>query len=160
MKATEMMNAEAAEVKNKFAPLMLIVVLCVSTNSAFAYNKAYSDIVNAKQSGASVATNTMKSSLAYKVGFASGYAGKDEFDVTTCAQFQNQLQYVCQKGYDAGFLSNPAQTQSIYFKHEFSGGKAAEIADNVGYCAVYQTKPLAESECIYGYNSGQQMRPK
>jgi hypothetical protein len=146
--------------KNEFAPLMLIVVLCVSTNSAFAYTKAYRDIVNAQQSGASVATNTMKSSLAYKVGFASGYGGKDEFDVTTCTQFQNQLQYVCQKGYDAGFLSNSAHTHSIYFKHGFYGGKAAGIADNVGYCAGYQTKPLAEIECIYGYNSGQQMRPK
>ena len=146
--------------KNKFAPLMLIVVLCVSTDSAFAYTKAYRDIVNAQQSGASVATNTMKSSLAYKVGFASGYGGKDEFDVTTCTQFQNQLQYVCQKGYDAGFLSNPAHTHSIYFKHGFYGGKAAGIADNVGYCAGYQTKPLAEIECIYGYDSGQQMRPK
>jgi len=27
--------------------------------------------------------------------------------------------------------------------------------DNVGYCAVYQSKPQAETECIYGYNSGQ-----
>jgi hypothetical protein len=100
----------------------------------------------------------MKSGPAYKVGFASGYAGRDEFDVTTCAQFQNQSQYVCQKGYDVGFLSNPAHTQSIYFKHGFSGGKApVGIPDNVGYCAVYQTKPLAETECIYGYNSGQQM---
>lgn len=134
--------------------MMLIVVLCVSTNSALAYNK---DIANIKQSST---TDTMKSTRAYKVGFASGYAGKDEFDVTTCVQFQDQLQYVCQKGYDAGFLSNPAHTQSIYFKHGFSGGKAAGIADNVGYCAVYQTKPLAESECIYGYNSGQQMRSK
>ena len=83
-----------------------------------AYNK---DIVNIKQSGANVATNTMKSSQAYKVGFANGHAGKDEFDVTTCAQFQNQLQDICQKGYDAGFLSNPVHTQSLYFKHGFSG---------------------------------------
>ena len=140
---------------------MLIVVLCVSTNSALAYNN---DTVNLKQiriCGASIATNTMKSSPAYKVGFASGYIGKDEFDVTTCAQFQDHLQQVCQKGYDAGLLSNPAHAQPIFFKHGFSGGKAAiGIPDSVGYCAVYQTKPLAESECIYGYNSGQQMRPK
>jgi hypothetical protein len=138
--------------KNKFVALMLIVVLCISTNSALAYNK---DIVNIKQSGTTVATDTMKSSRAYKVGFASGDAG------TTCAQFQNQSQNVCQKGYDVGFLSNPAHTQSIYFKHGFSGGKApVGIPDNVGYCAVYQTKPLAETECIYGYNSGQQMSHK
>ena len=144
--------------KNKFSPLMLIVMLCVSTNSALAYNN---DIVNVKKSGGSVATNTIKSSPAYKVGFASGYAGKDEFDVTTCVQFQDQSQYICQKGYDAGFLSNPTHTQSLYFKHGFSGGNAAVgVADNVGYCAVYQTKPLAETECIYGYNSGQEMRPK
>jgi hypothetical protein len=144
--------------KNKFVPLMLIVVLCVSTNSALAYNN---DTANLKQIAATIATNTMKSSAAYKVGFASGYTGKDEFDVTTCAQFQDNLQQVCQKGYDAGFLSNPAHIQSIYFKHGFSGGKSSiGIPDNVGYCAVYQTKPLAESECIYGYNSGQQMRPK
>jgi hypothetical protein len=142
--------------KNKFVLLMmLIVVLCVSTNSALAYNK---DIANIKQSST---TDTMKSTPAYKVGFASGYAGKDEFDVTTCAQFQNQSQHDCQKGYDAGFLSNPAHTQSIYFKHGFSGGKApVGIPDNVGYCAIYQTKPLAETECIYGYNSGQQMSHK
>jgi hypothetical protein len=142
--------------KNKFVLLMmLIVVLCVSTNSALAYNK---DIANIKQSST---TDTMKSTPSYKVGFASGYAGKDEFDVTTCAQFQNQSQHDCQKGYDAGFLSNPAHTQSIYFKHGFSGGKApVGIPDNVGYCAIYQTKPLAESECIYGYNSGQQMSHK
>jgi len=141
--------------KNKFVPLMLIVVLCVSTNSALAYNNG---TVNLKQIAA---TNTMKSSAAYKVGFASGYAGKDEFDVTTCAQFQDNLQLVCQKGYDAGFLSNPAHIQTIYFKHGFIGGKSAiGIPDNVGYCAIYQTKPLAESECIYGYNSGQQMRSK
>ena len=142
--------------ENKFVLLMmLIVVLCVSTNSALAYNK---DIANIKQSST---TDTMKSTPAYKVGFASGYAGKDEFDVTTCAQFQNQSQHDCQKGYDAGFLSNPAHTQSIYFKHGFSGGKApVGIPDNVGYCAIYQTKPLAESECIYGYNSGQQMSHK
>jgi hypothetical protein len=100
----------------------------------------------------------MKSSPAYKIGFGIGYGGRDEFDVNTCAQFQNQSQYVCQKGYDVGFLSNQAHTQSIYFKHGFSGGKApVGIPDNVGYCAVYQTKPLAETECIYGYNSGQQM---
>ncbi|MGB6527731.1 MAG: hypothetical protein WBF33_06455 [Candidatus Nitrosopolaris sp.] len=117
---------------------MLIVVLCISTNSALAYNK---DIANIKQSGTTVAM--MKSSPAYKVGFVSGYAGKDEFDVTTCAKFQNQSQHDCQKGYDAGFLSNPAHTQSIYFKHGFSGGKApVGIPDNVGYCAIYQTKPL------------------
>jgi hypothetical protein len=114
--------------KNEFVALILIVVLCISTNSALAYNK---DIVNIKQSGTTVVTDTMKSSPAYKVGFASGYAGKDEFDVTTCAQFQNQSQYVCQKGYDVGFLSNPAHTQSIYFKHGFSGGKApVGIPDN------------------------------
>jgi hypothetical protein len=130
--------------KNKFIVLTVIVILSISTDSTLAYSK---DIVNIKQSGP-----------AYKVGFASGYAGRDEFDVTTCAQFQNQSQYVCQKGYDVGFLSNPAHTQSIYFKHGFSGGKApVGIPDNVGYCAVYQTKPLAETECIYGYNSGQQM---
>ena len=141
--------------KNKFIVLTVIVILSISTNSALAYNK---DIANIKQSGVVVATDTMKSSPAYKVGFASGYAGKDEFDVTTCAQSQNQSQYVCQKGYDDGFLSNPAHTQSIYFKHGFSGGKApVGIPDNVGYCTVYQTKPLAETECIYGYNSGQQM---
>jgi hypothetical protein len=141
--------------KNKFIVLTVIVILSISTNSALAYSK---DIANIKQSGVVVATDTMKSSPAYKVGFASGYAGRDEFDVTTCAQFQNQSQYVCQKGYDVGFLSNPAHTQSIYFKHGFSGGKApVGIPDNVGYCAVYQTKPLAETECIYGYNSGQQM---
>jgi hypothetical protein len=144
--------------KNKYVPLMLIVVLCVSINSALAYNNG---TVNLKQIAASIAANTMKSSAAYKVGFASGSTGKDEFDVTTCAQFQNNLQQVCQKGYDAGFLSNPTHIQSVYFKHGFSGGKSAiGIPDNVGYCAVYQTKPLAESECIYGYNSGQQMRPK
>ena len=144
--------------KNKFTVLTVIVILSISTNSALAYNK---DIANIKQSGVVVATDTMKSSPAYKVGFAAGYAGKDEFDVTTCAQFQNQSQYVCQKGYDVGFLSNPAHTQSIYFKHGFSGGKApVGIPDNVGYCAVYQTKPLAETECIYGYNSGQQMSHK
>ncbi|HYX50928.1 MAG TPA: hypothetical protein VE843_14370 [Ktedonobacteraceae bacterium] len=34
------------------------------------------------------------------------------------------------------------------------------IPDNVGYCAIYQTEPLAETECIYGYNSGHQMRHK
>jgi hypothetical protein len=141
--------------KNKFIVLTVIVILSISTNSALAYSK---DIANIKQSGVVVATDKMKSSPAYKVGFASGYAGRDEFDVTTCAQFQNQSQYVCQKGYDVGFLSNPAHTQSIYFKHGFSGGKApVGIPDNVGYCAVYQTKPLAETECIYGYNSGQQM---
>src|SRR5215467_15948432 len=140
--------------KNIFVALMLIVVLCISTNSALAYNK---DIANIKQS----AVTTMKSSPAYKVGFVSGYAGKDEFDVTTCAQFQNHSQHDCQKGYDAGFLSNPVHTQSIYFKHGFSGGKApVGIPDNVGYCAIYQTKPLAETECIYGYNSGQQMSHK
>ena len=44
---------------------MLIVVLCVSTNSALAYNK---DIANIKQSST---TDTMKSTPAYKVGFAS-----------------------------------------------------------------------------------------
>jgi len=144
--------------KNKFIVLTVIVILSISTNSALAYSK---DIANIKQSGVVVATDTMKSSPAYKVGFASGYAGRDEFDVTTCAQFQNQSQYVCQKGYDLGFLSNPAHTQSIYFKHGFSGGKApVGIPDNVGYCAVYQTKPLAETECIYGYNSGQQMSHK
>jgi hypothetical protein len=55
-------------------------------------------------------------------------------------------------------LSNPAHTQSKYFKHGFSGGKTpVGVPDNVGYCAIYQTKPLAETECIYGYNSGQQM---
>jgi hypothetical protein len=141
--------------KNKFIVLTVIVILSISTNSALAYSK---DIANIKQSGVVVATDKMKSSPAYKVGFASGYAGRDEFDVTTCARFQNQSQYVCQKGYDVGFLSNPAHTQSIYFKHGFSGGKApVGIPDNVGYCAVYQTKPLAETECIYGYNSGQQM---
>jgi hypothetical protein len=141
--------------KNKFIVLTVIVILSISTNSALAYSK---DIANIKQSGVVVVTDTMKSSPAYKVGFASGYAGRDEFDVTTCAQFQNQSQYVCQKGYDVGFLSNPAHTQSIYFKHGFSGGKApVGIPDNVGYCAVYQTKPLAETECIYGYNRGQQM---
>jgi hypothetical protein len=141
--------------KNKFIVLTVIVILSISTDSTLAYSK---DIANIKQSGVVVATDTMKSSPAYKVGFASGYAGRDEFDVTTCAQFQNQSQYVCQKGYDVGFLSNPAHTQSIYFKHGFSGGKApVGIPDNVGYCAVYQTKPLAETECIYGYNSGQQM---
>jgi hypothetical protein len=141
--------------KNKFIVLTVIVILSISTDSTLAYSK---DIANIKQSGVVVATDTMKSSTAYKVGFASGYAGRDEFDVTTCAQFQNQSQYVCQKGYDVGFLSNPAHTQSIYFKHGFSGGKApVGIPDNVGYCAVYQTKPLAETECIYGYNSGQQM---
>jgi hypothetical protein len=142
--------------KNKFVALTFIVVLCSSTNSALAYNK---DIANIKQSGTTVAM--MKSSPAYKIGVASGYAGKDEFDVTTCAQFQNQSQHDCQKGYDAGFLSNPAHTQSIYFKHGFSGGKApVGFPDNVGYCATYQTKPLAETECIYGYNSGQQMSHK
>ena len=74
----------------------------------------------------------MKSSQAYKVGFANGHAGKDEFNVTTCAQFKNQLQDICQKGYDAGFLSNPAHTQSLYFKHGFSGGKSpVGILDNV-----------------------------
>jgi len=141
--------------KNKFIVLTVIVILSISTNSALAYSK---DIANIKQSGVVVATDTMKSSPAYKVGFASGYAGRDEFDVTTCAQFQNQSQYVCQKGYDVGFLSNPAHTQSIYFKHGFAGGKTpVGIPDNVGYCTVYQTKPLAETECIYGYNSGQQM---
>ena len=141
--------------KNKFIVLTVIVILSISTDSTLAYSK---DIANSKQSGVVVATDTMKSSPAYKVGFASGYAGRDEFDVTTCAQFQNQSQYVCQKGYDVGFLSNLAHTQSIYFKHGFSGGKASVgIPDNVGYCAVYQTKPLAETECIYGYNSGQQM---
>jgi hypothetical protein len=142
--------------KNKFVVLMLIVVLCISTNSALAYNK---DIANIKQSRTTVVTTN--SSPAYKVGFASGYAGKDEFDVTTCAQFQNQSQHDCQKGYDVGFLSNPAHTQSIYFKHGFSGGKApVGFPDNVGYCATYQTKPLAETECIYGYNSGQQLSHK
>ena len=142
--------------KNIFVVLLLIVVLCIPTNSALAYNK---DIANIKQSGTIVAI--MKSSPAYKVGFVSGYAGKDEFDVTTCAQFQNQSQHDCQKGYDAGFLSNPTHTQSIYFKHGFSGGKAAvAMPDNVGYCAIYQIKPLAETECIYGYNSGQQMSHK
>jgi hypothetical protein len=142
--------------KNIFVALMIIVVLCISTNPALAYNKGIATI---KQSGTTVAT--MKSSLAYKVGFVSGYAGKDEFDVTTCAQFQNQSQHDCQKGYDAGFLSNPGHTQSIYFKHGFSGGKASVgIPDNVGYCSIYQTKPLAETECIYGYNSGQQMSHK
>jgi hypothetical protein len=142
--------------KNKFVVLMLIVVLCISTNSALAYNK---DIANIKQSRTTVVTTN--SSPAYKVGFASGYAGKDEFDVTTCAQFQNQSQHDCQKGYDVGFLSNPAHTQSIYFKHGFSGGKApVGFPDNVGYCAIYQTKPLAETECIYGYNSGQQLSHK
>jgi len=144
--------------KNKFIVLTVIVILSISTNSALAYSK---DIANIKQSGVVVATDTMKSSPAYKVGFASGYAGRDEFDVTTCAQFQNQSQYVCQKGYDVGFLSNSAHTQSIYFKHGFSGGKApVGIPDNVGYCAIYQSKPLAETECIYGYNSGQQMNHK
>ncbi|MGC2681433.1 MAG: hypothetical protein WA323_06150 [Candidatus Nitrosopolaris sp.] len=142
--------------KNKFVVLMLIVVLCISTNSALAYNK---DIANIKQSRTTVVTTN--SSPAYKVGVASGYVGKDEFDVTTCAQFQNQSQHDCQKGYDVGFLSNPAHTQSIYFKHGFSGGKApVGFPDNVGYCATYQTKPLAETECIYGYNSGQQLSHK
>jgi hypothetical protein len=142
--------------KNKFVVLMLIVVLCISTNSALAYNK---DIANIKQSRTTVVTTN--SSPAYKVGVASGYAGKDEFDVTTCAQFQNQSQHDCQKGHDVGFLSNPAHTQSIYFKHGFSGGKApVGFPDNVGYCATYQTKPLAETECIYGYNSGQQLSHK
>jgi hypothetical protein len=137
--------------KNIFVALMLIVVLCISTNSALAYNK---DIADIKQSGTTFAV--MKSSLVM-----SGYAGKDEFDVTTCTQFQNQSQHDCQKGYDAGFLSNQAHTQSIYFKHGFSGGKApVGTPDNVGYCAIYQTKPLAETECIYGYNSGQQMSHK
>jgi hypothetical protein len=142
--------------KNKFVVLMLIVVLCISTNSALAYNK---DIANIKQSRTTVVTT--KSSPAYKVGVASGYAGKDEFDVTTCAQFQNQSQHDCQKGYDVGFLSNPAHMQSIYFKHGFSGGKApVGFPDNVGYCAIYQTKPLAETECIYGYDSGQHLSHK
>ncbi len=142
--------------KNIFVALMLIMVLCISTNSTLAYKK---DITNIKQPGTTVAT--MKSSPAYRIGFVSGSAGKDEFDITTCAQFQNQSQQDCQKGYDAGFLSNPTHTQSVYFKHGFSGGKApVGIPDNVGYCAIYQTKPLAETECIYGYNSGQQMSHK
>ena len=143
--------------KKIYIALTLIMVLtCNSTYSALAYNK---DIANIKQYGTTVAM--MKSSPAYKVGFLSGYAGKDEYAVTTCAQFQNELQHDCQKGYDAGFLSNPAHTQSVYFKHGFSGGKAPlGMPDNVGYCAIYQTKPLAETECIYGYNSGQQMSHK
>jgi hypothetical protein len=73
--------------KNKFLALISIIVHCISTNSALAYNK---DIANIKQSGTTVAM--MKSSPAYEVGFVSGYAGKDEFDVTTCAQFQ--LEYI------------------------------------------------------------------
>ena len=69
--------------KTIFIALTLIMVFtCNSTNSALAYNK---DIANIKQYGTTVAM--MKSSPAYKVGFLSGYAGKDEFDVTTCAQF-------------------------------------------------------------------------
>jgi hypothetical protein len=56
-----------SSMKNKFVPLMLIVVLCFSTNSALAYNN---DTVNLKQIAASIATNTMQSSPAYKVGFA------------------------------------------------------------------------------------------
>ena len=52
--------------KNKFVALTLIVVFCISTNSALAYNK---DIANIKQSGTTVAM--MKSSPAYKIGVAA-----------------------------------------------------------------------------------------
>ncbi|MFZ0512700.1 MAG: hypothetical protein WAM14_13925 [Candidatus Nitrosopolaris sp.] len=60
------------------------------------------------------------------MGFAGGYAGKNEEDV--CYQYANNSQSICQRGYENGFKSNQKWAQTEPYKQGVALGEAAALS--------------------------------